>query len=234
MIWFGNLNRILPDDSPEAYGPLPARERMRRALEWAAERAPHLTHAARLDALVASGWIDRETAIRLLPEFAGFDADRHFADNLRRLSFRGAGASEEFRRGVGFVFAELMGDADEGDLGPERAIRFRLGDREGVVLAHPEVAFTVAGRTRDAVLAAVEEMPDAVVVVARNFERSTAAQLASLLNRTEVPGTLITVNLLLGLRAVALRFQPSGERIFDLLGAGRPVRSVDLALLGNR
>ncbi len=234
MIWFGNLNRILPGDDPDAFGPLPERERMLRALRWVAERAPNLEGAERLDALAASGWVDRPTAARLICEFTHFDADRHFADNLRRLSFRGAGAADEFRQGVGFVFSELLGSADEGEIGPERGIRFRRGDREGVVLAHPEVHFTVAGRTRDAVLAAVEEMPDAIVVVARNFDRATAAQLSSLLSRTEVPGTLMTLNLLLGLRATALRYQPAAERIIQLLGAGRPVRSVDLALLGNR
>lgn len=234
MIWFGNLNRILPGGDPAAFGPLPERERMRRALEWVAERAPNLEGARRLDALAASGWIDRESAARLMCEFEHFDADRHFADNLRRLSFRGAGAADEFRRGVGYVFEELLGSADEAEIGPERGIRFRLGEREGVVLAHPEVHFTVAGKTRDAVIAAVEEMPDAIVVIARNFDRATADQLRAILDRTEVPGTLITLNLLLGLRAVALRRQPTSDRILDLLGAGRPVRSVDLALLGNR
>jgi hypothetical protein len=234
MIWFGNLNRILPGDDPASFGPLPERERMRRALEWVAERAPNLTGAARLDALASSGWIDRATAARLISEFGFFDSDRHFADNLRRLSFKGAGAADDFRRGVGFVFAELIGEADEDEIGPERGIRFRRGEHEGVVLAHPEVHFTVAGRTRDAVLAAVEEMPDSIVVVARNFDRSTADQLSSLLDRSEVPGTLMTLNLLLGLRAVALRYQPSADRILGLLGAGRPVRSVDLAHLGNR
>jgi hypothetical protein len=43
MIWFGNLNRILPTEDPVSFGPLSERERMRRALEWVAERAPHLS-----------------------------------------------------------------------------------------------------------------------------------------------------------------------------------------------
>lgn len=234
MIWFGNLNRVLPGEDPASFGPLPERERMRRALEWAAERAPHLTGAARLDALAASGWVDRVTAARLIPEFGYFDADRHFADNLRRISFKGAGAGEEFRRGIGFVVEELVGSATEDAVGPEPAIRFQEGERQGIVLAHAEVGFSVAGRTREAVLAAVEEMPDAIVIVARNFDRATADQLAGLLSRTEVPGTLITLNILLGLRAIALRYQPSRERVLDLLGVGRPVGSVDIAMLGNR
>ncbi len=234
MIWFGNLNRILPAEDPVSFGPLPERERMRRALEWVAERAPHLPGDSLLDALAASRWIDRPSAARLIPEFGYFDADRHFADALRRLSFRGRIAAEEFRRGVGCIFTELVGDAAEAEVGPESAIRYRRGEHEGIVLAHPEVGMTVAGRTREAIEAAIEEMPDAVVVVARNFDRATADQLASLLSRTEVPGTIITLNLLLGLRAVAIRYQPSTERVLNLLGVGRPVRSVDLALLGNR
>jgi|GEM_PF-972827 len=234
MIWFGNLNRILPGDEAASYGPLPEHVRMRRALEWVAVRAPQLEGAALLDALSASGWIDRASAKRLIPEFGHFDPDRHFADNLRRLSFKGQLAADEFRRGIGCIVTELIGDATEGAVGPEAAIRFRRGDREGIVLAHPEVSFTVAGKTREAVEAAVEEMPDSIVLVARNFDRATADQLSSLLSRTEVPGTLITLNLLLGLRATALRYQPCIERVIDLLGVGRPVRSVDLALLGNR
>jgi predicted DNA-binding protein len=225
MIWFGNLNRILPAEDPVSFGPLPERERMRRALEWVAERAPHLSGDSLLDALAASRWIDRSSAARLIPEFG---------DALRRLSFRGRIAAEEFRRGVGCIFTELVGDAAEAEVGPESAIRYRRGEHEGIVLAHPEVGMTVAGRTREAIEAAIEEMPDAVVIVARNFDRATADQLASLLSRTEVPGTIITLNLLLGLRAVAIRYQPATERVLNLLGVGRPVRSVDLALLGNR
>jgi hypothetical protein len=77
-------------------------------------------------------------------------------------------------------------------------------------------------------------MPDALVVVARNFAESTAAQFASLLDRTGVPGTLLSVNLLLGMRATALRYQPGAERVLELLGVGRPLRSADIATLGNR
>lgn len=234
MIWFGNLNRILPGDDPASFGPMPARRRMRRALEWVAERAPHLSGDTLLDALATSGWVDRETASRLLPEFRHFDPDRHFADNLRRLSFKGALAADDFRRGVGHIVHELMGDATEGELGPEQAIRFRNGEHEGVVIAHAEVGFTITGRTRDAVLAAVAEMPDVLVVVARNFDRSTADQLSGLLAGTEVPGTLITVNLLLGVRAMALRYQPPTDRVLHLMATNRPLRSADVALLGDR
>jgi hypothetical protein len=234
MIWFGNLNRILPEPDPEAFGPLPERTRMRRALEWVAERAPQLSGAALLDALATSGWIDRGSAERLLPEFRFFDPDRHFADYLRRLSFRGRSAADDFRQGVRCVVEEVTGSGTLGELGPEPAIRFRSGAREGIVIAHPEVGFTIGGRTREAVAAAVEEMPDALVVVARNFERGAADQLSGLLHRTEVPGTLITVNLLLGIRATALRYQPSPDRVVELLGCGRPLRSADVARLGER
>src|SRR5690606_22820976 len=97
--------------------------------------------------------------------------------------------------------------------GAEPMIRFASGALEGVVLAHPEVSFTINGSTRDAVLAAAEEMPDTIVIVARNFEKGAAAHLSGLLADTEVPGTLVTVNLLLGIRAIALRYQPGVERI---------------------
>lgn len=234
MIWFGNLNRILPSSGVDAYGPTPEHERMRHALEWVAERAPYLTGAALLDGLADSGWVDRETAARLLPAFRDFDPDRHFAEHLRRLSFRGRTAASEFRSGVRCIVEELTGSAMLQEVGPETAIRFRQGDREGIVLAHPEVAFTIAGDTRRAIESAVEEMPDAVVVVARNFERGAAEQLASVLHRTEVPGTLVTLNLLLGMRAITLRYQPGPNRVVDLLGAGRPLRSADIAVLGER
>jgi hypothetical protein len=135
---------------------------------------------------------------------------------------------------VRFVVEELTGEAGVGTLGSEPVIRFRNGDREGVVLAHPEVGFTISGPTRDAVMAAVEEMPDALVVVARNFDPQTASQLTSILDRTEVPGTLVTLNLLLGIRAHRLRYQPAPARVIELLGTGRPLRSADIAHLGDR
>jgi hypothetical protein len=235
MIWFGNVNRILPDVGPEAFGPLSERERMQRALEWVAERAPQLSGASLLDALHASGWVDRDTAARLMVEFRHFDADRHFADSLRRLSFKGPSAAESFRRGVGCIVADLTGTAEEDGSGPEPVIRFRSAQEyEGAVIAHPEVSFTIAGKTREAIESLVEEMPDSIVVVARNFERTAADQLSGILSRTGVPGTLVTLNLLLGIRAVTLRYQPPVQRVLELLGAGRPVRSRDVALLGNR
>lgn len=207
---------------------------MQRALEWVAERAPQLEGPRLLDALASSGWIDRPSAERLLPGFRHFDPDRHFAENLRKLSFRGKSAAEDFRHGVRCVVEEVTGSGTMGEVGPEQAIRFQSGEREGIVLAHPEVAFTIGGKTREAIEAAVEEMPDVLVVVARNFERSAAEQLAATLQRTEVPGTLVTVNLLLGIRATALRYQPSADRVVDLLGSGRPLRSADVARLGDR
>jgi hypothetical protein len=131
------------------------------------------------------------------------------------------------------VVQELMGAGTVGEVGPEFGIRFRCGAREGLVLAHPEVGFSIGGSTRQAVEAAVEEMPDVLVVVARNFEKNAGGQLASLLYRTEVPGTLVTLNLLLGIRAISLRYQPHVDRVIDLLGAGRPLRSTDIARLGD-
>jgi hypothetical protein len=234
MIWFGNLNRILPVRSPEAYGPLSEQRRMLRALQAVAERAPQLGGPALLDALADTGWIDRESAQRLLPEFSYFDPDRHFAEYLRALSFRGRSAEQQFREGIRTVVEEITGEAGVESLGPEPAIRFRSGEQEGVVLSHPEVGFTIAGSTRDAVMAAIEEMPDVLVVVARNFDPQTAAQLTSILDQSEVPGTLITLNLLLGIRAHRLRYQPTTDRVIQLLGTGRPLRSADIARLGDR
>ena len=234
MIWFGNLNRILATEDPTAYGPMPEQQRMLHALKAVAERAPQLSGRARIEALVATGWVDQHTAQRLLPTFIHFDADRHFSDYLRSLSFRGRSAAPEFREGVRCIFEELTGEAAVGEVGPESSIRFRTGEREGIVLAHPEVSFTISGHTRDAIAAAVEEMPDVLVIVARNFERGAAEQLASLLARTEVPGTLLTVNLLLGIRAMKLRYRPADSRVVELLGAGRPLRSSDIACLGER
>jgi len=234
MIWFGNLNRILATSDPGAFGPLPEDRRMLRALQAVAERAPQLSGRALVEALAATGWVDETTAARLLPTFVHFDPDQHFSEYLRRLSFRGPSAATAFREGVRCVFEELIGGATLDERGPEPLIRFRSGGREGVVIAHPEVSFTIGGATRDAILAAAEEVPDTLVVVARNFERGTAAQLSGLLAGTEVPGTLLTVNLLLGIRAMSLRYRPDEERVIRLLSRGRPLRSRDIAVLGER
>jgi hypothetical protein len=237
MIWFGTLPGFPTATAPARQGsdgPRHEHARMQRALEWVATQAPHLTGAALVDALVRTGWVDASTASRLLPEFRHFDADRHFAENLRRISFRGSIVGAEFRAGMVRILEDLTGAAQLADIGPEEGIRFGCGQREGIMLAHPEVSFSIGGNTRDAVAAAIEEMPDVLVVVARNFQESTAQQLAGLLSRTGVPGTLVTVNLLLGMRAVAMRYQPSADRVIDLLGAGRALRSADIARLGNR
>ena len=234
MIWFGNLNRILATPVPDGFGPLPERKRMLLALERAAERAPQLSGGALLDALAETGWVDRATAARLLPTFDHFDPDRHFADYLRRLSFRGHSAADEFRRGVRQVVEEVMGHGRLDDVGPAQGVRFERGGYEGVVLAYPEVSFTIGGPTRAAIDAAVAEMPDALLVVARNFDQHAAGQLSGVLAGTGVPGTLVTVNLLLGMRAITLRYQPSVDRLIGVLGAGRPLRSADIARLGDR
>jgi len=234
MIWFGNLNRILTGQPLDGVGFDGESARMQYALERVAETSPGLSGPQLIDALVETGWVDRPTATRLLPHFRHFDADRHFAEYLRRLSFRGPMAAEEFRTGIRCIFEEVLGHSRIDQVGPEPCVRFASATFEGVVLAQPEVAFTIAGRTRDAVAAAVEEMPDVVVVVARNFDGGTAGQLASVLHRTGVPGTLITLNLLLGVRAMALRYQPNRSRLAELFVRGGTLRSADIARLGDR
>lgn len=234
MIWFGNLNRIIPAAGADAFGPRTEHDRMRRALEWVAERKPQLMGSALLDALEASGWVDRRTAARLLPLFSRFDPDQHFGEHLRRLSFRGSSASAEFRAGVRCIVEEITGDGTIDEGGAEPIIRFRMGEKEGVVLTYPEVGFTIAGSTRTTIESLMDEMPDAVVVVARNFDRGAAQQISALLYGSEIPGTLVTLNLLLGIRAVTLRYQPGRARVVEMLGAGRPLRSADVARLGDR
>lgn len=239
MIWFGKDVRerlFFPAPRPRPGGSEgdPESHRMEHALRAVAERAPHLSGPALADALAETGLVDRDTALRLLPAFRGFDADRVFAESLRSLSFRGPSAADEFRARMVRVFADLTGEAALDDAGPEPLVRFRHGERSGVVLAYPQVSFTVGGRTLEAVRAVVDEMPDALVIVARNFQEGTRDHLRALLDRTEVPGTLVTVNLLLGLRAATLRYQPPADRVIDLLGVGRPIRTQDVALLGDR
>jgi hypothetical protein len=233
MIWFSK------QASEALYGPRHPvvggeGARMEAALRLVASREPHLEGAALLDALAATGLVDRETAARLQPCYRTFDADRWFAQSLRSLSFRGPSAADEFRLRVGRVMEDVVGRAEIGGVGPDAGVRFGCGAREGIVLAYPQVAFTLGGAAADAVRAAAEEMPDALVVVARNFQAGTAGQLASLLEGMDVPGTLVTVNLLLGIRATALRYGAAPERVIGLLGVGRPLRSPDVARLGER
>lgn len=234
MIWFGNLPGFPP--APPAHGAVWESEygRMQHALQWVAARAPHLCGAALLDAITGTGWLERSTAERLLPHFRHFDPDRYFAENLRRLSFGGSSAAGEFRAGVGRAVEDLGGMSRQPAQPSDLAIRFTDGDREGVVLAYPEVSLSINGATRDAVTHLIDEMPDMLVLVARNFHESASAQLSGILAGSEVPGTLVTVNLLLGMRATALRYQPGPARVLDLLGAGRPLRSADIARLGDR
>lgn len=233
MIWFGNLS-ALPQGAGQVVAAGAPETRMEHALRWVAAREPQLAGPALLDALEATGLVDRATAARLLPAFRGFDADRVFAESLRALSLKGAPAADEFRSRIGRVVVDLAGDARIAPLGPEPAVRFGAGERQGVMLAYPQVQFALGGAALQAVTAALDEMPDALVIVARNFAEGTAAQLGSVLSRSGVPGTLVTVNLLLGMRAIALKYQPSTDRIFELLGTGRPLRSRDIAMLGDR
>jgi hypothetical protein len=233
MIWFAPAYRSLLD--PHAA----PRERdehtcMLRALQIVAEIAPQLEGAALIEALAGTGWVDASTAQRLLPTFGDFDPDRHFGEYLRALSFRGMGAGEPFRHGVGRAFADLLGHVEEDRLDEEPAIRVRDGERETLVLAYPEVGFNLGPGTRAAVAAAIERFPDSLVVVARNFQPTVAEQLRAQLDGTEVPGTLLTVNLLLGMRAMALRYRPGSERVARLLAHGGALRSRDIAVLGDR
>lgn len=234
MIWFGNLPFFPRLQENGGRRVAPERVRMQHAIESVAARTPHLAGEPLLDALAETGWVDRATAARLLPGFRHFDADRYFAESLRALSFRGTSVAGEFRTRVARVVEELAGNAEIATVGEEEGIRFRHGEREGIVLAYSEVALTLGGSARSSIAAAVEEMPDALVVVARNFGESTTPQLAAMLSRTGVPGTLLTVNLLLGMRAMTLRYQPGADRVLDLLGTGRPLRSADIARLGDR
>jgi hypothetical protein len=233
MIWFGPVRRFVSPPAPEPWA-VEENVRMEHALRTVAERAPHLEGPALLEALVATGWVDEPTATRLLPTYRHFDADRCFAEGLRALAFRGPGAAPEFRARIQRVFADVTEDARLDCVGPEEAVRFRHGECEGVVLAYPQVQFTLGGSALKALEAAVEEMPDALVIVAKNFQPGTREHVQSLLARTEVPGTLVTVNLLLGIRAAALRYQPDASRMFAVLGAGRLLRTQDVARLGDR
>lgn len=234
MIWFGSVSENSSLEVPAGTTPGTEAIRMERALRVVAASAPHLTGAALTDALTATGWVDRETVARMLPCFRHFDADRFFAENLRSISFRGEEVAPQFRAGIRRAVADLVGGAEAAQVGVAPCIRFRDGEREGIVLAYPEVHFSLGGNARDAVAAAAEEMPDALVVIARNFGAATEEQLRGMLWGSEVPGTLLTVNLLLGMRATVLRYQPRAERVMELLGAGRALRSVDVARLGNR
>jgi hypothetical protein len=234
MIWFGNIERFIAAPLPQGLRISSETARMQLALERVAESAPGLGGQALVDALVTTALVDRSTVERLLPTFRHFDPDRHFSDYLRRLSFRGRTAADQFRTGIRCVVEEITGSGMIDQVGPEPCVRFTAGSYEGIILAQPEVSFTIGGRTRDAVAAAVEEMPDVMLVVARNFERSTSEHLASLVERTGVRGTLVTVNLLLGIRASAIRYQPRLDRIVEVLAKGGTLRSVDIACLGDR
>lgn len=234
MIWFGKPLTEVLYTPPAGAAAGDESTRMEHALRWVAARDPHLEGAALVEALAATGYVDRATAARLLPCFRHFDPDRHFAEALRSLSFRGPSAAGEFRQRIGRVMEDMTGGASLGWLAGEECVRFGDAGREGVVLAYPQVAFTLGGAAAKAVAAAAEEMPDALVVVARNFQDGTAGQVAAMLSGSEVPWTLVTVNLLLGMRATALRYQPGSDRVVRLLGAGRPLRSRDVAVLGER
>ncbi len=234
MIWFGNLERILLGTEPGQDFQYSESRRMQLALERVAEVRPDLGGADLLDALAATGWVDRPAAERLLPHFRHFDPDLHFSDHIRQLSFRGNAAGEDFRNGIHQVVREITGNAARADLAGTGAVAFTEGDRQGLVLPFPEVGLTISGRTRTAVAAAAEQVPDALVLVARTFHPAATDQLRDALRRTDVPGTLVSVNLLLGIRGFAIRYQPPAHRIVDLLAHGGALRSAQVATLGER
>jgi len=230
MIWFGKLPGIrIPEPAPREH----PHRRMRQALECVACNAPGLTGPALVEALAGTGWVDATTAERLLPEFRHFDAEQHFAQNLRRLSFRGRSVEEEFRRAVARAMEDIAGPARSGSGDEHPELRFGDEEWQGTLLAFPEVRCSIGGRVRELIAAAAEEMPDSLVLLARNFDPDAHAQLKALLGR-EIPGTLLTVNHLLGIRAMVLRYQPDPERVRSLLALGRPLRSADIARLGDR
>jgi hypothetical protein len=231
MIWFRDPPAALASVLEIRHTPY---ARMQQALESVASRAPNLSGSVLVDALVETGWVDQTTALRLLPQFRHFDPERHFAAHLRSLSFRGQSRLTEFRAAIEVAVQDLFGNGALAPVGKDEAVCFGLGEREGVVLAFPEVGFSIGGRVRDAILAAAEVMPDTLVVVARNFDPHAAGQLAGLLAGRDVPGTLVTVNQLLGIRAITLKYQPERDRVFDLLSLDRPLRSADIAVLGER
>src|SRR5690606_11520779 len=100
MIWFGNLERFFVGPVPYGLPQTAEFTRMRLALQRVAELAPSLNGRTLVEAVVSTGWVDRETADRLLPHFRHFDPDAHFAAYLRRLSFRGRSAEDDFLSGI--------------------------------------------------------------------------------------------------------------------------------------
>jgi len=166
---------------------------------------------------------------------ANFDPDRHFAESLRRLSFRGELAVDEFRRRIGQVMVDLTEDGEKVVLpGGAEAVRFRAGDRDGLVFAFPEVSYAVDAELRAAVPDVMEHFPHAVVLVARNFRAGAEASFRSLFRGQEIAPTLVTVNRLLGLRAVALRYGTPAELVMDMFCCGGSVSTRAVARLGDR
>lgn len=231
MIWFGEnfVPVFTPRDREGEFS------RMQRGIRWVAERTPGATGEELVSALSESGWVSTETARRLLPYFRDFDADRYFAERLRRLSFRGELAVDEFRRRIGQVMVDLTEEGERVVLsGGAEAVRFRAGERDGLVFAFPEVSYAVDPELRAAVPDVLEHFPHTVVLVARNFRPGAEAAFRSLFRGQEIAPTTVTVNRLLGLRAVALRYRTPADRVMDLLCSGSGVSTRAVARLGDR
>ena len=233
MIWFGHLT-LQSAERPPVDRARPELARMEMALRWVAARAPELRGETLAAALVSAGWVDLEEARRLLPLFSRFDADRHFADELRRLSFRGMSVLDEFHGRIGRVLVDLAGRFALDEVAGERCLRFRDGEREGLVFAYPRVGLSLGPGLTAALRDAAETMPDSVVIVARSFRPDFEAQVRGLMHGTDVPCTLITVNRLLGVRAVALAYRPPRADVLGLFEQGGLVGSAAVAHLADR
>ena len=189
-----------------------------RAWELVAARQPDLDGEALLEALAATGWVDRRTAARIVPTLADFDPFTHFARSLRRLGWRGRRATPAFRRAVVTLFRGLPGAAvTEGR---------RWLEAYGMpVLAYAEVGWS-PGRPPGEELTAAAAAGLAVVVVATSFDDES-------LRRAPVPLTALTTNRLLGMAAVIRHYRPEPAAVRALLERGGWVTSSDVARLAE-
>jgi len=233
MIWFGHLT-LQPAHGSPIDRAQPELARMKMALRWVAARAPELRGEHLAAALVSTGWVDLEEARRLIPLFSHFDADAHFAEELRRLSFRGMSVVDEFHQRIGRILVDLTGRFAMDDVAGERCLRFRDEGREGLVFAYPLVGLSLGGGLTAALRTSAGEMPDSVVIVARTFRPDFEAQVRGLMHGSDVPCTLVTVNRLLGVRAVTLAYRPPRADVFRLLGQGGLIGSAAVAHLADR
>lgn len=194
-------------------------ERVLRAWERVAERDPDLEGDALLDALTATGWVDRRTAARIVPTLGDFDPFVPFARSVRRLGWRGRPATAAFRAAVATLLRGLPGAA-------VRARESWLEAYELPVLAYPEVGWAPVGPARDELdRAAAAGTP--VVVVATSFEHATPQ------GPRAIPLTMLTTNRLLGMAAVIRRYRPDPAAVRRLLARGGRIASAEVARLAE-